>query len=95
MSRDRRPKGCLARISRQRTAPLFGDIVLGYLPWGKRGCIAVLYLHEVGLTCRQGLLRFLESAQHLGVSSNISLHLEHVLVDLIFRVWQHGHNEIC
>ena len=76
MGWDRRPKWSLAVISRQRATALVIRIVVWHLPWGKRGSIVVLYLHEVGLTCREGLRGFIETAQHLGVPSNVLLHQE-------------------
>jgi hypothetical protein len=49
----------LAGVSGERWSTLFGDVVVRHLPWRKRGRVAVVDMHEVGLTCREGLVRFL------------------------------------
>ena len=95
MGRNRRPKWALARVSGQRAPPLVCYIVLRDLSRGKRGCNAVVKLHKVLVTGGEGLLGLLDGAQHLRLLCNIPLHLTHILVDLIFRVWHQGCNEVC
>jgi hypothetical protein len=77
MGRDRSLEWTLARVTRQRSPTLLVEIILGYLPWGERGRIAVVDVHEERLPRGEGLLWFLQCTQHVCLPSDISLHRTH------------------
>jgi hypothetical protein len=68
-------KRCLARWkARQRSSPGFWIDVLRHLSRGKRGVIAAVNLHEVGLASGQRLFGRLHGTKHLAMAGNFPLH---------------------